>query len=148
MRKLHSYRRLNRDHEHRRALLMNLTEALFRNEAIRTTVPKAKEVRRYAEKLISRARKDSTHNRRLVHVHLHDLEVLNKLFAELGPRYSARPGGYTRILRLANRPGDNASMAMLELVDRPEKVVEPKAEEPVKAKKAKKEAAAAVAASA
>ena len=121
----HGYRRLNRDKDHRRALLMNLATSLLRHEAIKTTEPKAKEVRRYAEKLITKSKKDTTQNRRIIFAQIRDTEVIDKLFAELGPRYLTRPGGYTRLIKLNSRPGDNAPMALVELVDRPEKKVEP-----------------------
>ena len=133
----HGYRRLNRDKDHRRALLMNLATSLLRHEAIKTTEPKAKELRRYAEKLITKSKKDTTQNRRLVFAQIRDTEVIDKLFGELGPRYLTRPGGYTRLIKLNSRPGDNAPMAMIELVDRPEK----KAEEPAPAKGKKADAA-------
>jgi large subunit ribosomal protein L17 len=97
-----------------------LTTALFRNEAIKTTLPKAKELRRVAEPLITMAKEDSVHKRRLAFSRLRDKEVVGKLFSDLGPRYKARPGGYLRILKCGFRAGDNAPMAYVELVDRPE----------------------------
>lgn len=98
--------------------------ALLKNGLIRTTVPKAKELRRFAEPLITRAKEDSVHNRRIAFARLRDRDAVTALFTDLGPRYKARPGGYTRILRCGYRPGDNAPMAYIELVDRPEPVAE------------------------
>lgn len=102
-----------------RANLRNLTNALFRHEIIRTTLHRAKALRGYAEPMITRAKSDSPANRRLTFDRLRDREIVQKLFNELGPRYSARPGGYLRIMRCGFRPGDNAPMAYIELVDRP-----------------------------
>ena len=96
-----------------------MTSSLFRHELIRTTLPKAKELRRTAEPLITMAKSDSVSNRRLAFSRLRDSEIVNKLFTELGPRYEQRPGGYTRILKCGFRPGDKAPMAIVELVDRP-----------------------------
>ena len=109
-------RKLGRTSSHRRALLRNLTTSLFRHERIRTTVPKAKELRPFAEKLITLARRDDLHARRLVLRQVDDKEVVKKLFSTLGPRFAARPGGYTRTLRLGPRQGDGAEMALVELV--------------------------------
>jgi large subunit ribosomal protein L17 len=109
-------RKLGRTSSHRRALLRNLTTSLFRHERVRTTVPKAKELRPFAEKLITLARRDDLHARRLVLRHVDDKEVVKKLFSTLGPRFAARPGGYTRTLRLGPRQGDGAEMALVELV--------------------------------
>src|SRR5882672_8033428 len=109
-------RKLGRTSEHRRALLRNLTTSLFRHERIRTTVPKAKELRPFAERLITLARRDTLHTRRQVLRHVSDKTVVKKLFDTLGPRFASRPGGYTRILRLGPRQGDGADMAILELV--------------------------------
>jgi large subunit ribosomal protein L17 len=130
-----------------KANMQNLASALFRHELIRTTLSKAKALRRVAEPLITRAKTDSLANRRLVFARLRDRDMVTKLFAELGPRYKARPGGYTRVLRCGFRPGDNAPMAYIELVDRPAPVaaVEPEGEaaKPAKAAKAAKPEAAA-----
>ncbi len=112
-------RRLGRTTSHRKATMQNMAVSLFTHELIRTTVPKAKELRRVAEPLITRAKQDSVANRRLVFDRLRDRGATQKLFLELGPRYSARPGGYLRILRCGFRPGDSAPMAYVELVDRP-----------------------------
>jgi large subunit ribosomal protein L17 len=112
-------RRLGRTTSHRKATMQNMTVSLIKHELIRTTVPKAKELRRVAEPLITRAKADSVANRRIVFSRLRDRDAVQKLFKELGPRYQARPGGYTRILRCGFRPGDSAPMAYVELVDRP-----------------------------
>ena len=112
-------RRLGRTTSHRKAALQNMAVSLFKHELIRTTVPKAKELRRVAEPLITRAKEDSVANRRLVFNRLRDRDAVQKLFNELGPRYTKRPGGYLRILRCGFRPGDSAPMAYVELVDRP-----------------------------
>lgn len=100
-------------------MLRNLSASLLRHEALKTTVPKAKELRRVVEPLITLAKQDSVANRRLAFARLRDRKTVTKLFTELGPRYSARPGGYTRILRCGYRSGDSAPMAFMELVDRP-----------------------------
>ena len=110
------YRKLGRTKEHRRALLRNLATDLFRHERLTTTLPKAKELRPYAEKLITLARRDDLHSRRLVLGLISDKGVVKKLFDTLGPRFTGRPGGYSRILRLGPRPGDGADMAIVELV--------------------------------
>ena len=120
MRHRHGLRKLNRTSSHRLAMLRNLTNALLRYEAIRTTVPKAKELRRVVEPIITLAKAPTLANRRLAFARLRDREMVVKLFNELGPRYQARPGGYTRILKAGFRPGDNAPIAYMELVDRPE----------------------------
>jgi len=112
-------RRLGRTTSHRKADMQNMAVSLFQHELIRTTVPKAKELRRVAEPLITRAKADSVANRRIVFSRLRDRSMTQKLFLELGPRYSSRPGGYLRILRCGFRPGDNAPMAYVELVGRP-----------------------------
>jgi large subunit ribosomal protein L17 len=101
-------------------MFANMANSLFRHEVIRTTLPKAKELRRVAEPLITMAKEDNVHKRRLAFARLRDKETVGKLFAELGPRYKARPGGYMRILKCGFRPGDKAPMAYVELVDRPE----------------------------
>lgn len=120
MRHRHSGRQLNRNSSHRKAMLKSLALSLFRHEAIKTTVPKAKELRRVAEPLITLAKNDSVHGRRLAFARLRDDEVVGKLFNELGPRYGSRPGGYMRIIKCGFRKGDNAPMAYVELVDRPQ----------------------------
>lgn len=120
MRHRYSGRKLNRTSSHRKALMQALTNALFRHEAIKTTLPKAKELRRVAEPLITLAKEDGVHKRRTAFARLRDSEMVGKLFQELGPRYKARPGGYLRILKCGFRAGDNAPMAYVELVDRPE----------------------------
>jgi large subunit ribosomal protein L17 len=111
-------RRLGRTTSHRKAAMQNMAVSLFKHELIRTTVPKAKELRRVAEPLITRAKDDSVANRRIAFSRLRDRDAVQKLFKELGPRYKARPGGYLRILRCGFRAGDNAPMAYVELVDR------------------------------
>jgi large subunit ribosomal protein L17 len=120
MRHRNSGRQLSRNSSHRKAMFQNMAVSLLRNEVIKTTLPKAKELRRVAEPLITMARNDTVHKRRIAFSRLRDREVVNKLFTELGPRYKERPGGYTRILKYGYRPGDNAPMALMELVDRPE----------------------------
>ena len=119
MRHLNSGRQLNRDSAHRKAMFRNMAASLFRHEIIKTTLPKAKELRRTAEPLITMAKSDSVANRRLAFSRLRDREMVTKLFNELGPRYGSRPGGYLRILKCGFRPGDKAPMAIGELVDRP-----------------------------
>jgi large subunit ribosomal protein L17 len=114
-----SGRQLSRNSSHRHALMRNMSVSLLRHETIRTTVPKAKELRRVVEPLITLAKKDDEANRRLAFSRLRDNEVVEKLFTDLGPRFKARPGGYTRILRMLPRPGDSAEMALMQLVDRP-----------------------------
>ena len=112
-------RKLNRTSSHRLAMLRNMMNSLIAHEVIRTTLPKAKELRRVVEPLITLAKKPTLANRRLAFDRTRDREVVVKLFGELGPRYQARPGGYTRILKMGYRVGDNAPMAYVELVDRP-----------------------------
>jgi len=119
MRHLNSGRKLNRDSAHRKAMFRNMSNSLFQNEIIRTTLPKAKELRRVAEPLITLAKEDSVAHRRLAFNRLRDREVVTKLFNELGPRYDSRPGGYLRILKCGLRAGDKAPMAYVELVGRP-----------------------------
>ncbi|RMG29833.1 MAG: 50S ribosomal protein L17 [Gammaproteobacteria bacterium] len=119
MRHRKSGRHLNRTSAHRKAMFRNMAVSLLRHEVIRTTLPKAKELRRVAEPLITLAKEDSVHRRRLAFARLRDREVVTKLFNELGPRYKDRPGGYLRILKMGPRPGDAAPMALVELVDRP-----------------------------
>lgn len=120
MRHRNSGRQLSRDSSARKALMRNLAQSLFRYERIKTSLPKAKELRRAAEPLITLAKKDSVANRRLAFDRLRDREVVSKLFRELGPRYAQRPGGYLRILKCGFRDGDCAPMAWVELVDRPQ----------------------------
>jgi len=119
MRHRQSGRKLNRNSSHRQAMFQNMAAALMRHEVISTTLPKAKELRRVAEPLITMAKSDSVHKRRLAFARLRDREVVTKLFNELGPRYQNRPGGYLRILKTGFRAGDKAPMALVELVDRP-----------------------------
>ncbi len=120
MRHQKSGRKLNRTSSHREAMFKNMASSLFKHELIRTTLPKAKELRRVAEPLITLAKTDGVANRRLAFSRLRDKEAVGKLFVELGPRYSERPGGYLRILKCGFRPGDNAPMAYVELVGRPQ----------------------------
>ncbi|WP_309625361.1 50S ribosomal protein L17 [Methylibium sp.] len=120
MRHRQGLRKLNRTSAHRLAMLRNMANSLLTHEAIKTTVPKAKELRRVVEPLITLAKESTLANRRLAFDRTRDRDVVMKLFAELGPRYKARPGGYTRILKMGYRVGDNAPMAFVELVDRPE----------------------------
>jgi large subunit ribosomal protein L17 len=115
-------RKLNRTSSHRLAMLKNMAVSLLRHEAIKTTLPKAKELRRVVEPLITLGKKPSLANRRLAFSRLRDREIVVKLFDELGPRYANRPGGYLRILKCGFRVGDNAPMAFVELLDRPEEV--------------------------
>ena len=119
MRHRQSGRQLGRNSSHRQAMFKNMTASLLRHELIKTTVPKAKELRRFAEPLITKAKVDSVANRRYAFDRLRDKEIVTKLFDELGPRYKERPGGYLRILKCGFRAGDNAPMALVELVDRP-----------------------------
>jgi large subunit ribosomal protein L17 len=114
-----SGRQLSRNSPHRHAMLRNMSVSLLRHETIRTTLPKAKELRRVVEPLITLAKIDGDANRRLAFARLRDAEVVEKLFADLGPRFKARPGGYTRILRMLPRAGDSAPMALMQLVDGP-----------------------------
>lgn len=120
MRHNNGLRKLNRTSSHRQAMLRNLTQALLKHEAIKTTLPKAKELRRVAEPLITLAKNPTLANKRLAFDRLRDRDLVVKLFAELGPRYQTRPGGYLRILKMGFRVGDKAPMAFVELVDRPE----------------------------
>jgi large subunit ribosomal protein L17 len=113
-------RQLSRNSSHRRAMLRNMAASLLKHEVIRTTVPKAKELRRVAEPLITLAKNDNVAKRRLAFSRLRDRDTVTKLFDELGPRYKERAGGYLRILKCGYRPGDNAPMAIVELVDRPQ----------------------------
>lgn len=119
MRHQKSGRKLNRNSPHRKAMFRNMATSLFRHEVIKTTLPKAKELRRVAEPLITLAKEDGVANRRLAFSRLRDKEIVGKLFTDLGPRYEKRPGGYVRILKCGFRAGDKAPMALVELVDRP-----------------------------
>ena len=137
-------RRLDRTTEHRTAMLKNMATSLFLHERIRTTTPKAKELKRFAEKVLTLARKGTAHARRQAHVEIRDVEVLNKLFETLGPRFASRPGGYTRLVRVGRRAGDNAELAIIELVERteveePEEAGDAKKGKPEKGEKAKAE---------
>ena len=128
MRHNKSGRKLNRNSSHRKAMFSNMTNSLFDHEIIKTTLPKAKELRRVAEPLITLAKSDSVSNRRSAFSKLRDKEMVGKLFNELAPRYKDRPGGYTRILKCGFRSGDAAPMAYIELVDRPEEAIAADAE--------------------
>jgi len=120
MRHGNGLRKLNRTGSHRLAMLRNMTNSLLRHEVIKTTLPKAKELRRVVEPMITLGKKPSLANRRLAFDRLRDRDMVGKLFAELGPRYQTRNGGYLRILKFGFRKGDNAPMALVELLDRPE----------------------------
>jgi large subunit ribosomal protein L17 len=120
MRHGHGLRKLNRTSSHRLAMLQNMMNSLIEHEVIKTTVPKAKELRRVIEPMITLGKNPTVANKRLAFNRLRDRDSVVKLFGELGPRYQARPGGYTRILKMGFRVGDNAPMALVELVDRPE----------------------------
>lgn len=120
MRHKQSGRKLNRNSSHRKAMFRNMTVSLVRHELITTTLPRAKELRRVAEPLITMAKNDSVSRRRIAFSRLRDRSTVTKLFNELGPRYKGRPGGYLRILKCGYRSGDNAPMAIVELVDRPQ----------------------------
>ena len=124
MRHRNSNRKLNRTSSHRQAMLRNMATSLLRHEVIRTTLPKAKELRRVAEPLITLSKNATLANRRLAFSRLRDRDIVGKLFGELGPRYQARNGGYLRILKCGFRNGDNAPMALVELVDRPSSTTE------------------------
>ena len=125
MRHRQSNRKLNRTTSHRLAMFRNMTVSLLKHEVIKTTLPKAKELRRFVEPLITLGKEPSLANHRLAFDRLRDRDMVVKLFGELGPRYQARPGGYLRILKYGFRKGDNAPMALVELVDRPESDAEP-----------------------
>jgi len=133
MRHRHSGRQLSRNSSHRHAMLQNMSVSLLRHETIRTTLPKAKELRRVVEPLITLGKSDGDANRRLAFARLRDVQIVEKLFVDLGPRFKTRPGGYTRILRMGPRPGDSAPMALMQLVDGPVAVA---AEQPAAGKKA------------
>ena len=134
-------RQLSRNSAHRHALMRNMSVSLLRHETIRTTLPKAKELRRVVEPLISLAKSDGDANRRLAFARLRDAQIVEKLFSDLGPRFKTRPGGYTRILRMLPRPGDSAPMALMQLVDGPVTAVaqEPAAEEKKPSRRVKAE---------
>ena len=146
MRHRNSGRQLSRNSSHRHAMLRNMAASLLRHETIRTTVPKAKELRRVVEPLITLAKVDSLGKRRLAYSRLRDESVVEKLFDDLGPRFKARAGGYTRILKMEPRPGDSADMALMQLVDAAvvpaEKTEDTKAAKAPKAPKKSKKAAA------
>ena len=133
-----SGRQLSRNSSHRQALLRSLSVSLLRHETIRTTIPKAKELRRVVEPLITLGKDDSDANRRLAFARLRDSEIVAKLFDTIGPRFKTRPGGYTRILHMAPRPGDNAPMALMQLVERTAPAAVETAPADKKAKKAEK----------
>ena len=139
MRHRHGLRKLNRTSSHRLAMLRNMANSLLRHEAIRTTLPKAKELRRVVEPIITLGKKPSLANRRLAFTRLRDRDMVVKLFGEIGPRYAKRNGGYLRILKFGFRKGDNAPMALVELLDRPQ------ADAQAESKAAKPETAAAAA---
>src|SRR5438128_7476137 len=134
-----SGRQLSRNSAHRHALMRNMSVSLLRHETIRTTLPKAKELRRVVEPLITLAKSDGDANRRLAFARLRDAQIVEKLFSDLGPRFKERPGGYTRILRMLPRPGDSAPMALMQLVDGPVAAVveEPGARESKPSRRAK-----------
>jgi large subunit ribosomal protein L17 len=144
MRHRHGLRKLNRTSSHRLAMLRNMTNSLLKHEVIKTTLPKAKELRRVVEPIITLGKKPSLANRRLAFDRLRDRDMVVKLFAEIGPRYASRNGGYLRILKFGFRKGDNAPMALVELLDRPEEAAQPEAKETTK-KAAKQEQPAAAA---
>ena len=143
MRHRHGLRKLNRTSSHRLAMLRNMTVSLLKHEAIKTTLPKAKELRRVAEPIITLGKNPTLANKRLAFDRLRDREIVVKLFEELGPRFKARNGGYLRILKMGFRQGDNAPMAYVELLDRPAPVEEGEEKEGKKAAKREKKAAAA-----
>jgi large subunit ribosomal protein L17 len=119
MRHSNAFRKLNRSSSHRSAMFRNMTNSLLRHEIIKTTLPKAKELRRFVEPMITLGKTATLANRRIAFDRLRDRDMVVKLFADLGPRYTSRPGGYVRILKYGYRKGDNAPMALVELVDRP-----------------------------
>ena len=138
MRHRQGLRKLNRTSSHRLAMLRNMTNSLLRFETIKTTLPKAKELRRVAEPLITLGKKPSLANRRLAYNRLRDREIVAKLFDELGPRYAKRNGGYLRILKSGFRKGDNAPIALVQLMDQPQPESAPKAKTEPKVEKTKK----------
>src|ERR1700694_5607086 len=135
-------RKPSRNTSHRRALLDNLVRAVILEESIRTTTPKAKEAKRVVERIITKARENTLSNRRLVHKTVRDQAALHKLFETIGPRFKTRPGGYTRLIHVQNRVGDNAPMAILELVEKSEKAAPEKKSAPEKKTEEKKTQAA------
>jgi large subunit ribosomal protein L17 len=139
MRHGHGLRKLNRTSSHRLAMLRNMTVSLLRHEEIRTTLPKAKELRRVVEPMITLGKKPSLANRRLVFDRLRDRGIVEKLFDDLGPRYAKRNGGYLRILKIGFRNGDNAPMALVVLMDRPDEAPAPKGDDDKKKKETKTE---------
>jgi large subunit ribosomal protein L17 len=136
-----SGRQLSRNSPHRHAMLRNMSVALLRHETIRTTLPKAKELRRVVEPLITLAKTDTEARRRVAFSRLRDVAVVEKLFADLGPRFKTRPGGYTRILHMLPRPGDSAPMALMQLVEGAVAAEAPAAEKPARKRKAKAKSA-------
>ena len=146
MRHRHGLRKLNRTSSHRLAMLRNMTNSLLKHEVIKTTLPKAKELRRVIEPIITLGKKPSLANRRLAFDRLRDRDIVVKLFAEIGPRYAKRNGGYLRILKFGFRKGDNAPMAVVELMDRPEQKEESETKEAKKGVKKEKAAPAQAAA--
>ena len=146
MRHRHGLRKLNRTSSHRLAMLRNMTNSLLKHEVIKTTLPKAKELRRVVEPIITLGKKPSLANRRLAFDRLRDRDIVVKLFAEIGPRYAKRNGGYLRILKFGFRKGDNAPMAVVELMDRPEQKEESETKEAKKGAKKEKAAPAQAAA--
>ncbi len=142
MRHGNGLRKLNRTSSHRLAMLRNMTVSLLRHEEIRTTLPKAKELRRVAEPMITLGKKPSLANRRLAYDRLRDREIVEKLFADLGPRYAKRNGGYLRILKTGFRKGDNAPLALVSLLDRVETAAQPEDGKPAKKEKKEKKAEA------
>ena len=146
MRHGHGLRKLNRTSSHRLAMLRNMTVSLLRHEEIRTTLPKAKELRRVVEPMITLGKKPSLANRRLAFHRLRDRGIVEKLFDDLGPRYAKRNGGYLRILKTGFRKGDNAPLALVTLMDRPEEAPEPKPDEKKKTEQKPEEKKAAKAA--
>ena len=145
MRHRHGLRKLNRTSSHRLAMLRNMTNSLLKHEVIKTTLPKAKELRRVVEPIITLGKKPSLANRRLAFDRLRDRDIVVKLFAEIGPRYASRNGGYLRILKFGFRKGDNAPMALVELLDRPEQSTQPQKDAGKKGAKKEQEAPAAAA---
>jgi len=145
MRHRHGLRKLNRTSSHRLAMLRNMTNSLLKHEVIKTTLPKAKELRRVIEPIITLGKKPSLANRRLAFNRLRDRDIVVKLFDEIGPRYAKRNGGYLRILKFGFRKGDNAPMALVELLDRPELTEETEPKETRKGAKKEKEASVAAA---
>ena len=139
MRHGHGLRKLNRTSSHRLAMLRNMTVSLLRHEEIRTTLPKAKELRRVVEPMITLGKKPSLANRRLAFDRLRDRGIVEKLFDDLGPRYAKRNGGYLRILKIGFRNGDNAPMALVVLMDRPDEAPVPKGDDDKKKKQTKTE---------